>query len=464
MTQLVITGSELQRIKSHLNTNPNSETSRPPTNEDLDKHNKSLARISTWRNTVEANRARHAELKQQEIDAKEASERLLDIEEARVQFIKREEVIMRANEMLLKENDRMKGFSSAMMHSDVLAERANQIELKEQLQRIENLRELKYEELVKHNASRMRDREALENAKSQERRRSLAKMQRKQLEEAKQRRLQEIADAAEEGRVIKSRNERYLEEELQMNERRRQAALRASSETMQAQKYLNEIKAREADRDKEEDMIIERYAIEQEEIASKRKAREELVFNEKQAARQKLIDSQAAKLAEMRDGEEERVSQQCRDAEAEQNRIAAERAARLKEWRSEIELDRRSQMEKKYRQRDEELHKDRKASEFAKLIFEKMHDDEMQEAIERRDAAKRLSRDLLTQIETKAKLKVEEAKSQSNIIKRAQRAINNDVDEFQKYCQNHIREYAENGNNVIPLMNALKNFHKMKNG
>ena len=464
MTGLVITGTQLERIKSSTEqgiiiSNPSSLTHEL----DVDLHRKSLARVSRWDNTVEATRAHRAKLKAEDQITREAELSRIDREEAVFQEKKRGEAIGRANQILKRQSDRMKVFSSGMMLSDVLAERENQIEIKEQLQRLENIRQIKYDELVKHNVHMMNEREARESEESKKKHLLVAKSQKKQLEDARLRRLSEIANAEEERRLIRARDERYIAAELERKKVQRQAALRARSETLRAQTYLNEIKARERDMDEQEDALIAKYAAEKEEIAERRRHREEFVFHEKQKTRQKLIDLQAAKLEQLRDNEEGRITQQCRDAEVEEIQRLAESAARIKEWKAEIEMDRRDQINKKNRDREEKLLREQKASEFARLVFEKIEDDEMQEAVERREAAKRLSKDLLTQIEIKKAIAADEIKTQSEILERAKRAVNRDANDFQSYCEEYIREYAENGKNVIPLIQALKSFHSIKN-
>lgn len=51
----------------------------------------------------------------------------IDMEEARYQLEERRKAIQRANKILKEQTDRIKSFHSAMMYSDVLAEREAQV-------------------------------------------------------------------------------------------------------------------------------------------------------------------------------------------------------------------------------------------------------------------------------------------------------------------------------------------------
>jgi hypothetical protein len=52
---------------------------------------------------------------------------------------------------------------------------------------------------------------------------------------------------------------------------------------------------------------------------------------------------------------------------------------------------------------------------------------------------------------------------EAECMSRAKRASQMDVDEFQGFAEKVIGEYAESGRNVVPLVQALKNFHDKRN-
>ena len=455
---IVIPHSELYRIQSSVNVGPDSLRNFS----DAVMRSKSQKRVSAWSNTVEAQR--NAQLKEREdrVDAQEAQRRQVDIAEAVIQLEHRRKAIEKANEILTLESDRLKTFNSAMMLSDVLAERDNQIRIKEQLQHLEHQRELKFEELVKHNCRRMKDREVAELAEKVDKRHQVARTLEEQVQAAKAKRIAEINESEAEGLRVKQRNAEFLQQELDRKQQDRDEAVRAQKELVGAQEYLNQVKQRESDLIKREEAKIEEFARRKDEMMAKRRDREEFVFLEKQKSRQNLIEVQAAKLAQLRDTEEERVAQQCRDAEAEQNKLMAERNQRMREWKLEIERSREAQVKRKDKDKSDRIANERKAAEFCRLIFKKLERDEADEAAEKREASVKLAKDLLTQMDIKEGKLAHERKAEVATVERARRGIFKDISEFQSFAENTIREYAESGKNVVPLLQALKNFHRKK--
>lgn len=458
MTGLFITNSEFSRVKASIQPKIAESDAR-----DTLLKNRSIRRVSSWANTVEAERLKHQHEKEERIAAEEAHQRQLDIDEANLQLQKRRLAIQRANQLLIAENDRMKTMNSAMMLSDVLGERDNQIRIKEQLEKLEHIRNLKFDELVKHNVSRIQDREDSESKQREEKKRMVAIIQKEQLEEAKQKYLTERAAERRDGELIKHRNEAFLAAEVERKNREREVALHAQKETIRAQTYLNEIKARELERVQKEDVLIQQYAKAKDDMIAKRKARELEIFRQKQLIRQRLIDQQASALQLLTRNEDERIAQQCRDADAEQERLMEERKKKTRQWKLEIDESRRLQIERKQTEEANRVAQERQASQFCRLLFQKLEQDEQAEAAERRDAARRLAHDLQLQTQIREKKAKQEKTAEIEVAQRARRGILADSNEFQSYAESIIREYAESGKDVIPLIHALKNFHKTSN-
>lgn len=78
-------------------------------------------------------------------------------------------------------------------------------------------------------------------------------------------------------------------------------------------------------------------------------------------------------------------------------------------------------------------------------------------------AAKNLQTEHLRQIEGKKRSKQMEKDVETLVVERAQQAIDLDSLEYYQYAENMIREYAEEGKNVIPLIKELKQYRKRQN-
>ena len=362
-----------------------------------------------------------------------------------------------------KDTDRMRSFNSSMMLSDVLAERDNQIRIKEELDRLERIRDTKYDELVKHNYQQLTRREEAEKQKLKEKKNMVAIQQRQQLEEAIAKRKSEIQANKIEGFEIRLRNEKYAQDELLEAQAEKERFMQAQKETAKAQKYLREIKDREEHRHAKEELKIEEYSKQQSKMSQLRQEREKAVFRAKQEHRQKLIDAQAARLAAIRDREDERIGQQVRDAEEAQNKLLTEKAVLMEQWKADIRRSHAEDSQRKEAEKSEKGEQEKKAAEFSRLLFRKFAEDESREQEVNRRAQTKLKEDLLGQINAKNTDRIAEKVGERDCMSKAKRAHQNEVNEFQAFAEHSIREYSESGRNVIPLIQALKDFHKMQN-
>merc|ERR1719235_2674831 len=109
-----------------------------------------------------------------------------------------------------------------------------------------------------------------------------------------------------EGELLRRKAIEDLEAEKAAERKRRGMAKQALVETTKANNYLKQIKAEDLQRQQKEEEKIDEYARRKEEMLQIRKNKEEEVFKAKQAIRQAMIDSQSAKLAAMKNDEDER--------------------------------------------------------------------------------------------------------------------------------------------------------------
>merc|ERR1719188_2549763 len=133
--------------------------------------------------------------------------------EAKIQLDKRKETIDRANKLLHDESDRMKSFHSKMMLCDVLAEREAQVSLKDELKKLEQVREDRFLEMEKQNYRKMLEREMKEKETREELSRIAAKAQKQQLAEYKEKRFREVEDQMLEGELLRRKAVEDLEAE-----------------------------------------------------------------------------------------------------------------------------------------------------------------------------------------------------------------------------------------------------------
>merc|ERR1712151_890427 len=135
-----------------------------------------------------------AEERKRKLELEELERQKVDAMEAKIQLDARKTTIDRANKLLHDESDRMKSFHSKMMVCDMLAEREAQIGLKDELKKLEHIREDRFLEMEKQNYRKMLEREMKEKETKEELSRLAARAQKEQLAEYKEKKFREIED------------------------------------------------------------------------------------------------------------------------------------------------------------------------------------------------------------------------------------------------------------------------------
>jgi hypothetical protein len=461
----IISASEFERIQQTLlpeneQRSADGGTRKKSQTRAMDLHLKSQARAKTWDNTLEGSRRKKAEDKRKKFEAEELERQKVDAEEAKIQLDQRKATIDRANKLLYDESDRMKSFHSKMMVCDVLAEREAQVALKDELKKLEHVREDRFLEMEKQNYRKMLEREMKEKETKEELSRLASRAQKEQLAEYKEKKFREIEDQMLEGELLRRKAVEDLEAERKAERKRRGMAVQALSETQKANEYLKQIKAEDALRQQREEEKIQGYAQRKEKLLELRKQKEDEVFQQKQASRNSMIEAQARRLAEMANDEDQRIERQVAEKEeADENKRLKKEAARQR-WEEDIQKSRVQQIQRKQNEREREKAED---AETAKFLQEwcKVLDRQEQEEVELKNQANRkLSQEHKKMVEI-GRRKLEQDKSlEGEVALRAKRAIEADTIEFHSYAENCIRDYSAEGKNVIPLIKELREFRK----
>merc|ERR1719375_2731386 len=308
---------------------------------------------------------------------------------------KRRNAIERANKILYEESDRMKTFHSKMMLCDVLAEREAQVALKEELGKLEQIREERYLEMEKASYRNMLERELREKDNLGKAAQMAAEMQKAQLKEATDKHLRHIEDDILEGEMLRQKAAEDLRGERLAEKKRRQQAVQALAETQKANAYLKQLRAEDELREQREEEKIREYALRKERVLELRKKREEEVFQAKQAHKQRMIDKM-----DRLEGEERR-----------------------RKWLEEIDTSRRMQVERKRAQTDREKAEEHELSTFWKEWCGRLDELDEQEKTQRRLAAKKLAQEQLMQKEVHKRREEEEKRRESTVAVSAQEQL-----------------------------------------
>ena len=455
MVEFVISKAEVDRISSSVKS-PISHGMGIDVTKDCALHQTSMQRVASWGNTLQSNHEAHLQERTRRLVDQEIAQQKADLEEQVHQLEARNELIKSANAKILNGSDRMRSFSKAMMLSDVLAEREHQIQIKQKLHELERVRDVKYEEMMKHNYRNLVDRERQRREEEHHKRKLAHEVQVEQLEEQKARFLNERRQLSLEGERIRENDRRVEAEMKEQRQMRRQQEIEAHKETLSGQKYLKELKEKLAKEMCLEDRALTEMTRKKEEMDEKRQSRMTEIFQQKQKIRNQMIETQAAKLTAMSDADEQRVSQQVRDLEEAQDMEIAERARRQMQWKNELSEHRKKQAAEKRERETQRMEEERIAARIAQQVALELKLDEQKELQNRKAAAKEHQRELLTQISLKQRSVDDESKRERDHRLQAGQICSSESTEIEKNMDRIIEAYATEGRNVIPLLKALK--------
>lgn len=350
----------------------------------------------------------------------------------------------------------MRSFNSAMMLSDVLAERENHIRIKEELARLEQVREMKYHETMKYNHERILEREENERIQNKCKKLAVAKVQKEQLQAAISRKQAEIEAERHEGFALRMEYQKQLEDDEQAAKADKDREIKALNDTRQAQKYLLELKARNQQLEAAQNLKIEEYARRQEEIETKRRDRQKTIFDEKLKIRQKMIDSQAARLAEMRDTSDKRTEKQCREVADKMDRLEIERREYQDQLRQNMGMERKDAIERKERTALAQREAEKQAAEYMNSLLKKLDEQDHEREIGKKQHAKQIRDELVKQMNEKQQRFEEESALERAVIPKAREIEEERLETFTRYAECLLGEYADQGRNIVPMVNSLK--------
>jgi len=119
-------------------------------------------------------------------------------------------------------------------------------------------------------------------------------------------------------------------------EARREKNKQQQAEFLRANEQIKVDKQNRILQEKEEEKIIERFAIKKQEMVDLRKFKEDEKFKDKQAKRQRMIDKQCEYLNSLKSKEEEILSKQIKELEEKKEREFQEKNRRMEELKVKL--------------------------------------------------------------------------------------------------------------------------------
>jgi hypothetical protein len=416
----------------------------------------SESRKAKWPNTLEAARAKKERARQDKADADERMRQAIDREEEGLQAEKRRLAIERANKMLYDQTDRVKALHSKLLLCDVIAERERQIVLKKTINQRSSIDDARWYAKEQAAIRRMDEEEDAREAEHASKKEVVAKVRLEQLELQRMRHEKKKKEREEEGMAMRTLTMADLEREkferMALLERQEQQR----HEFLEANHHLTQERAKERLAIEAEEVRMRAYATEKETKLLQRRDREEQRFRERQAWRQKLIDSQIARLQDTNAENEARLQAQAMDVQVK----AMEARARLDEKKKDemliTHMSRQQQMRWKAEKRLQAQSDDVYFQQQQQILNAELREEEaaaLQQTYEKR---KNLDAFLLKQMIQKRGAREEELKEELFVTEMSKQFNGDDHAIYEQYAQMCLDEYVAAGKDPRPIKLMLQ--------
>ncbi|KAM6986716.1 cilia- and flagella- associated protein 210 [Aplochiton taeniatus] len=419
-------------------------------------HLRSKEVVKFWSNTIAGQRQKKLEAKKIREEIEEEQRKLIDIEEAQYQQQKRKEAIVKAKAQHYYQTDRVKGFHSALLLTEVLKEREAQIELKQMKQRTS---EDVDGELIAE--SRRREGEALrlEQQKALQRKLNSQALTEDLMKQAKVHELAREREKLEdkmEGEEIQRLKELHQWEQSMEKQRKadeKRNIMKAHLEHLSNKEVIQAIEAQKQDIEEQQRRL---YASAKQKMMRLRQEKEAEMFREAQMRREGIMAKLTVQQQEQVVNEEmfiakataEREAKMAKEQQKEDEKkaamlksIAEHRESMIKEREQKEILEQQTARDQLYAKKEADRIFHEKQQVKAQKMKEEgraLQDLRCHQMAEKRAVAQRLKKEMQFFEAQNTKLIVEEEQ------------------QFQQYAGQVITTAAQAKRNVLPMLKAAR--------
>ncbi|KAG7393294.1 hypothetical protein PHYPSEUDO_011299 [Phytophthora pseudosyringae] len=417
---------------------------------------KSEQRTATWPNTLEAMRKKKDHWKKDKEERLEDERKKIDEEEMRLQREAQTKQIARANRLLYEQTDRMKTLRSKQLLADVVHHRTLQLEEKQMLQDQDDLTNHLYDRQVLAQVLDGEEEEQRQRKKKLEENARLATMQKQQLEEYKQRYINELREEKRDGDRMKQQAEQDYIDEMEKEKQRKLRLKQASAETQLANQRLRAHRETQKEKERLEDAKREEEERKKQLRDAKRMDLQQQKKENALARKQRMIDLATNNLVKLEQKSEERLQNQSQEVRAKEDKEFKERAARRAAEKEAIARSRRHQLDCKQREKEQEAQEALESviqwEQFGRRIEMQSKQDEQEQRLE----DLRLAVGQKQQADARRKTLMDERAAVLQGDQAARSALEYEDDRFKVVAQQALDEARERGlTNVFPIQKAL---------
>ncbi|XP_062258304.1 cilia- and flagella- associated protein 210-like [Platichthys flesus] len=449
----VLTKAEWQRIQNEVNQGDrDKEGMREAEKQRRALHLRSEQMVKEWPDTITNQRKKKMEAKKIREQIMEEKRKQLDIEEAEYKDQQRKDIVVKAKTQVFNHTNRVQGLHSALLLTEVLKERAAQIELKKRRaskdveKEFMNSGESRQDEVLREEGEKAVQRKLKQLAFAEE-----LEKQVKEFELAKERREEENKKDGEENLRL---HELYLVEQRMKEERQEEQKRNLKQGQMEYVNKRDLMRAAEVQKRAAEEEQRKVYLFEKDIEMELRKEKEMELFRESQRRKDVFIKSMTDQQQQETDIEDQRIAKAIAEREARREQLLREEEEKRTDLVESITEHRELQICRK-EQRDKE------EKQMCRDILEAKKKAEMIFLEEETAKAQRIRKDLRkiqdcnsTQLAAKVARRQQLRREKDEFEAKNRDILAEEEKQFLIYSHNVINAAAEAQRDLFPLCKA----------
>ncbi|XP_003386126.1 PREDICTED: coiled-coil domain-containing protein 173-like [Amphimedon queenslandica] len=453
----VLSMQELERLKLKISgVDLDKEEAMQRERDKEAKHQASCNMVKNWRNTIEGQRLKRLEnLKVKEI--KEEEERVkIDEEEAEFQAARRQELIDRAKTLLYYQTDRLKGFHSGLLLSEILKEREAQIAFKKQRSDMYKDRDQMYQRYQEELREKTKVADTLAAQERSKAVSEIAAYQAKQISEHATAKKKERERQLEEQTAIDKETQRWqeIEKEKEMQAERKKLILRQElNDLIMSNRTFARMKE---EQEKMQQAECELFAKAKKNMTKMRKQKEAEIHRELQGHQEKIAKHIESMVEEKVSNEDELIAKAVAEQDAKRERIEREKAEKQMKSAAEIDECCREMISEQERKRREMREHEQELLRQRVEQDQRFHANNLQKEQKKIREAKEVEKFLKAQMVEKEERERMEREEEKTHQQKNLSLLKVEENQFQEYAGQVIQETKERDLNTFPLKKASK--------
>lgn len=451
----ILSKQDWERIQQQLHRKQIEEERLKAIREEREaRKNKSKEVVQHWGNTIAGHRQRKLEARKIREQKEEEEKCAIDIEEAKYQAQQRKEAIDKAKTQQYYQTDRVKGFHSALMLTEVLKEREAQLELKRLREQasvgqdkewlIKAQRE--YEEAIK--ADQMKAAERIIAARDNQH--FLKAQITEHFKHNQKGKMEDYIEGEElRGLALQNKLEKERLEAIRRDEK--QQLLNDNRKQINEKDALRKLQENQED---EEDEECRMFAAAKRKMMKLRAEKEKSLHAEKQRHLEQIREKLAAQLKQKMDDEDERIREAVQEAEEKRALEEAEKEAKMKAIIQSQAEHRNLQMKEGEQKKKEERRQELETIRIRQAADEIFRRNEEEKRTRKFQDNRGLAQFHLNQLDTRKQKEHEERAQNFALDKANVELLAVEEQQFQEYATKVIDHCEKGGRNTYPLRKA----------